>query len=155
LDCYNLQLQTTQPLLSCSSGTVGRLHYGNSETLSAIISSSAAITLTFNSFDTESDYDMITVSSCTTTLCSVVNVLLDDYSGSIIPSPVTSTTGIMLIQWQSDESVTESGWDAVFASVGECYHNLMRRKMCLDLKSGRSLKSNRKDSVHSSEFEFR
>ena len=88
--------------------------------MSAIISSSAAITLTFNSFDTESGYDELTVSSCTTTQCSTVNVLLDAYSGSTIPSPVTSTTGIMLIEWQSDGSVTRSGWDAVFSSVGEC-----------------------------------
>jgi hypothetical protein len=113
-----MQMQTTQPLWSCSSGTVGRLNYGNIEDLSVIISSSAAITLTFHSFDTEEYYDNITVSSCATILCSEVNVLLDDYSGSTIPSPVTSTTGIMLIVWKSDESVTQNGWDAVFAT--EC-----------------------------------
>jgi hypothetical protein len=111
-------MQTTQPIRSCSSGTVGRLNYQDYEDLSVIISSSAAITLTFNVFDTEEDYDKITVSSCTTTLCSEVNVLLDGYSGSTIPGPVTSTTGIMLIVWKSDEIYTFSGWDAVFAT--EC-----------------------------------
>jgi hypothetical protein len=117
--CRDIQLQTTPPTRFCSGGTIGRLNYGNSESLSVIVSYPAAITFAFIDFDTEAGFDKITLSSCTSISCSSKTVLLNGHSGSTIPSPVTSTTGIMLIEWQSDGSVTRSGWYAFWASGGE------------------------------------
>ena len=56
----------------------------------------SSITLTFTAFDTELNYDKLTVLGCVTYDCSQTAILLDAYSGSVIPSPVTSSTGIML-----------------------------------------------------------
>ena len=116
--CLNEVLSSSQPpvIWTCSSGQVSRLNYGSSESMSGIISASAPVTLSFTAFETESGYDKVTLSSCPSTSCSSTLVLLDHYSGSTIPSPVTSSTGIMLIQWQSDGSGTRSGWSAVWSS---------------------------------------
>lgn len=109
-----MAISSAQPpvVWTCSVGQVSRLNYGNSESMSGIISASAPVTLTFTAFDTESGYDTVTVSSCATTACSTTFRLLNYYSGSTIPSSVTSSTGIMLIQWYSDDSVTRTGWSA-------------------------------------------
>ena len=100
----------------CQFGQISRLNYGNSESMSAIISASAPVTLSFTAFDTEQGYDEVTVSSCPTTACSTTVLLLDHYSGSTIQSPLSSSTGIMLIEWYSDGSVTKSGWSAVWSA---------------------------------------
>jgi hypothetical protein len=122
--CQNVQLKSTRSLWACSDGTVSRLNYSNSESMSAIISYPAAIiTFTFNSFNTEANYDILQLSSCTDISCSSkTTVLLEEYSGSTIPSPVTSTTGFMLLEWRSDHSTTRTGWGAFWATVGESHH---------------------------------
>jgi hypothetical protein len=116
--CNNLQLQTTRSIWLCSSGTVTKYYYSNSESLSAIISYPAAITFTFSYFDTEAGFDKLTLSSCPNISCSTKTVLLDGYSGSTIPGPVTSITGVILIEWQSDATTTKTGWSAFWASGG-------------------------------------
>ena len=115
--CSSVSLSSAQPpvVWTCQFGLVSRLNYGNYESMSGIISASAPVTLTFTAFDTEQGYDEVTVSSCPTTACSTTVLLLDHYSGSTIPSPLSSSTGIMLIQWQSDLSVTSTGWSATWA----------------------------------------
>ena len=115
-----MTVSTAQPpvVWTCPSGQVSRLNYGNSESMSGIISASAPVTLNFTAFNTESCCDKITVSSCPTTACSTTVVLLNSYSGSVMPGPVSSSTGIMLIQWTSDSSFTASGWSA-FWTTGE------------------------------------
>jgi hypothetical protein len=102
---------------SASSGSVNRINYNVNEDISGIIAPEGAglITLMFDSFDTEEEYDFVTVKSCTSIDCSETMVL-GEYSGSTIPSPVTSYTGIMLIGWSSDDSVTFSGWSAHWSS---------------------------------------
>ena len=73
------------------------------------------MTLTFTAFNTEYGYDEITISSCTSLSCSTNVTLLDHYSGFIIPDPVTSKTGILLIQWHTDDSVVLPGWSATWS----------------------------------------
>jgi hypothetical protein len=119
--CSSLQLQTARTIRVCSSGVINKLGYGNSESMSAIISYPAAITLTFIYFKTELGYDKLTLSSCSDISCSTKTVLLDGYSGSIMPSPVTSSTGVMLIEWESDESTISVGWAATWNSGGESF----------------------------------
>ncbi len=115
-----MTVSTAQPpvVWNCPSGQVSRLNYGYSESMSGIISASAPVILYFTAFVTEAGYDKVTVSSCPTTSCSTTVVLLDRYSGSAIPGPVSSSTGVMLIQWTSDAIVSMSGWSA-FWTTGE------------------------------------
>ncbi len=103
----------TQPV-----GGVYRTNYNNNEDMSGVIAPKGALTITlqFTVFQTESNYDFVTIKSCTTINCLQSSVL-GRYSGSTIPSPVTSNTGIMMIQWSSDFMVISSGWSAVWNSV--------------------------------------
>ena len=78
----------------------------------------ASITLTFTEFNTELNYDKLTVLGCVTDDCSQTAILLDAYSGTVAPSPVTSSTGVMLIVWHSDTSNSRSGWSATWTAEG-------------------------------------
>ncbi len=106
-------MSSQQQIWTSSPGRVERKQYELNEDMSGIIAPKGAtsIRLQFDSFDTEEDYDFVTIKSCTTINCSNTTVL-GSFSGSTIPSPVTSKTGIMLIHWTSDNSVTFSGWSA-------------------------------------------
>ncbi len=113
-------LSTSQQLWtsSAASGSVYRLYYSNSEVISAIIAPTGAVsvTLQFNSFNTESNYDFVTVKSCNAIDCSQTSEL-GKYSGTTIPSPMTSNTGIMQIVWTSDLVTTSTGWSASWSSI--------------------------------------
>ncbi len=64
----------------------------------------ASITLTYTEFNTELNHDKLTVLGCVAYDCTQTAILLDAYSGTVVPSPVTSNTGVMLIIWRSDSS---------------------------------------------------
>ncbi len=100
------------------AGVVERRNYGNGESMSGIIAPTGAfsIRLQFTFFNTELGYDFVTIKSCTAIDC-FQNSLLSSNSGSTVPAPVTSDTGVMMIQWRSDASVTYSGWAATWSSV--------------------------------------
>ncbi len=108
------------PVWVCTMGNVSRLNYGNSEDMEGIVapSGAASVTLTFSAFDTELAFDKLSVLSCATSDCSQTAVLLDAHYGSVVPSPVTSSTGVMLITWHSDASSTRSGWSATWNVAG-------------------------------------
>jgi hypothetical protein len=115
-------MHSGQQIWTSSAGSVSRMNYGSREVMSGIIASNGSVELWFCLFDTEAGYDFVTVSSCDSIDCSQTSVL-GEYSGSTIPAPVTSITGILLIQWTSDESNTASGWTAEWsasASAGAC-----------------------------------
>ncbi len=111
-------LNTQQQTWTSPAGTVTRTNYGNYESMSGVIAPAgvSSITLQFTSFQTEQNYDIVIVKSCTAIDC-LQSTVLGQYSGSSIPSPVTSNTGVMLIQWTSDSIVTRSGWSASWSSV--------------------------------------
>jgi hypothetical protein len=100
------------------AGAVQRDAYDNSEIMSAVIAppGASSVTLQFMSFETEEECDFVTISSCTAADCSQSSEL-GKYSGSTIPDPLTSDTGIMLIQWETDGSVVYSGWSANWSSI--------------------------------------
>jgi hypothetical protein len=107
-----------QQIWTHPAGGMERTYYGNMENLSGIIApiGATSITLQFTAFHTELNYDILTVKSCPTTAC-LQSSELNRFSGSMIPSPVTSNTGVMLIQWVSDNSITRFGWSATWSSV--------------------------------------
>ena len=76
-------------------------------------SNASSVKLSFTSFDTESNYDIVKIYNGTTTS----SPLLGSYSGSSIPASVTANSGKMLICFTSDYLITKPGWDANFTST--------------------------------------
>lgn len=73
----------------------------------------SSVTLNFTSFDTESGYDYVKIYQGNSTS----GTLLLEHSGSSIPSsPITSSTGKMLLVFTSDYSNTAGGWAASYTS---------------------------------------
>ncbi|MFC1729695.1 C10 family peptidase [candidate division KSB1 bacterium] len=69
-----------------------------------------SITLEFSSFYTELNYDFVKVYDGFNTNAP----LLGSYSGSLLPSSVTSTGGSMYVHFTSDGALTDSGWTAIY-----------------------------------------
>jgi hypothetical protein len=110
-------MSSQQQIWTSSVGSVERRNYNNNEIMSGIIAPTTAgsVTLRFTFFDTEVGYDFVTIKSCTAIDCQQ-STELGKYSGSTIPGPLTSNTGILLIEWKSDVIVTASGWSASWMS---------------------------------------
>ena len=68
------------------------------------------VTVTFLSFDTEAGWDDLTIFNGS----GVLGTSFGTFDGTTIPGPFTSTdiTGCLTFVFQSDGSVTNSGWDA-------------------------------------------
>ena len=74
---------------------------GNSEHCNIHISGSAAATIQFNDFKTESCCDKLVIGS-------------HSYSGSNKPSGVGTVNSQTTITWTTDNSVVNTGWDMCF-----------------------------------------
>ncbi len=70
------------------------------------------VTLIFNSFDTEAGNDEVTVYD------DVTGNLLGRYSGSypVLPPPVTSASGQILVMFTTNLTIRGQGWDASYSS---------------------------------------
>jgi hypothetical protein len=70
--------------------------------MAAVIAPVGAISvkLRFTSFRMNPDNNIVTVKSCASIDC-IQSSVLGQYTGVIIPSPVSSNTGVMLIEWES------------------------------------------------------
>ena len=105
--------------LTASSGTFSdgsnNNQYANNSACSWLIQppTAANITLTFSAFDTEQNYDGVAVYD------GVDNTapLLSQFSGSTIPSSVTSTGGSMFVEFLSDPAERDNGWTADYTST--------------------------------------
>ena len=130
-DCSAAYVSVSRSLWVCQSGTISRLNYANSESMSAIISFSGLLTLTFGQFNTEKNYDKLTVLSCIDVTCSNTVTLLDHYSGYSAPGSITCSTGFIQLVWTSDGSITFTGWSATWTTSGQLrlsnYSNLIAR----------------------------
>jgi hypothetical protein len=115
--------------VSDSSGTItdgsGTSDYYESTDCKWLISNSNAtsITLTFKSFSTEQSYDYVYVYDGSSTSAK----LLGKYSGSTLPSALTSSGSSLLIHFKSDGSLNKAGWEATYtmnfptsSSSGSC-----------------------------------
>lgn len=87
--------------------------YGNSVTVSWSISSYGPIHLSFSSFSTEHNYDWVNVYDGTSTSATRIG----HFSGTSIPSPLTSTGNNLFVQLVTDYSVTGSGFTADYVTV--------------------------------------
>jgi hypothetical protein len=94
-----------------SGGSTG--NYSNSESTTTTFYPDTvgdAITVTFTSFNTESNYDELYVYNGPNTSSPLLGV----FSGNTIPGPFTSSdaTGALTFVFDSDGSITYSGWEA-------------------------------------------
>jgi len=78
--------------------------------------SSHQLSLTFNAFSTEDFYDYVSIYECHDPWCQSVT-WIEEISGVEVTFPysVSSSTGIMLITFDSDQSITDSGFSAVWS----------------------------------------
>ncbi|HPH82554.1 MAG TPA: hypothetical protein PL185_08255, partial [Flavobacteriales bacterium] len=96
-------------------------NYGNNENVTQTFCSSVAgqcVTLTFNSFNTEADTDILSVYDGPNTSAG----LLGQFSGTGVPASLTSTTnstGCVTLSFSSNGSVTGSGFE-IGLSCGVC-----------------------------------
>jgi len=90
----------------------GSTNYNNNMSCHKLVQPSGAVnvTLTFNSFATESGYDFVKVYDGATTS----SPLLGQYSGTSLPAAVSSTGASMLIVFTTDNSVVAEGWSATY-----------------------------------------
>ena len=98
-----------------SGGATG--DYANDELTTVTVYPDTAgdlVTFTFLSFETEANYDKIWVYDGPDTNATVI---LDEYSGSTIPDPITSShpTGALTFVFDSDFSGTDSGYEILIS----------------------------------------
>ncbi|MFZ4412009.1 MAG: CUB domain-containing protein [Bacteroidales bacterium] len=115
---------------SCSGGTVlatptgsfndgsGSSNYGNNQNCYWFIAPPCAtsVTLSFSQFNTELNYDGVIIYD---DLAGTNQLAV--YTGTSIPSSVTSNTGKMLVVFLSDYSTTMQGFTANYTSTGSTY----------------------------------
>lgn len=114
----------TQPSSTLNDGS-GFGFYGNNSDCRWLIqpANASSIILKFDEFSTEAGADFVKVYDGNTTSAN----LLGSFSGQNLPNQVTSTGGSMLIHFESNSTLTDTGWQATYTSVlpsFECYDNL-------------------------------
>lgn len=84
--------------------------YRNLESYTYVIDppGAGAVTLSFNSFDTESNYDFLYLYDGNSTAAPLIGT----YSGTNSPGTVTSSGGALTARFVSDSWTTEDGWEA-------------------------------------------
>lgn len=104
----------TAPSGTFSDGS-GTDKYANNTQCAWLIQPASAntISLSFSSFDTELDYDGVIVFDGADDTAPV----LGQFTGTTLPSSVTSTTGSMYVLFLSDEALRGNGWDANYNST--------------------------------------
>lgn len=90
-------------------------NYGNNADCKWLIQPTGAtqVTLNFNSFDTELNYDGVIIYDGSNTSAPQ----LGTYSGSSLPPTITSTGGSMLVHFLSDVAERKQGWSATYNSL--------------------------------------
>ncbi len=71
-------------------------------------SNSTSVSVNFNTFDLEQDYDFLFIYDGDT----ISAPLIGKYTGTNSPGNITSTSGSLLIEFRSDCGVTSPGWNA-------------------------------------------
>ncbi len=92
----------------------GSSNYTNNQDCSWLIQpeNGGTVTLTFDSFNTESGYDKVFVYDGTSASAS----LLGTFSGATTPDAITSTGNALFVKFESDVSITRAGWAASYTS---------------------------------------
>jgi len=102
-----------QYTITTQTGELGCVSYGNQITRSWLIQltdTSQRVMLTFDSFDTEANYDYVKIYDGSSSSAS----LLGSYAGTTIPPVLRSSGSTMYISFRSDQYVTGNGFHANF-----------------------------------------
>lgn len=115
----NSYCNSTTTSLTATNGTFtdgsGVEKYANNSECTWLIQPTNAntITLSFSSFDTELNYDGVIVFDGTNSSAPV----LGQFTGTTLPTSVTSSGGSMFVAFISDESFRSNGWNASYTST--------------------------------------
>ncbi len=114
--CSGLTMLTT-PAGTFSDGS-GSNNYTNNQQCYWYIAPPCAtsVTLSFNSFNTELNYDGVVIYDSLTATTPIAS-----YSGTSIPASITSSTGAMLVVFISDFSTSLQGFSANYTSTGSSF----------------------------------
>ena len=95
----------------------GAINYGNNQFCYWNIAPPCAtsVTLNFTQLDTEDGFDFVSVYD------GVTSALLGTFSGSTLPSAITSTSGNMVVLFESDYLYNYQGFTANYTSTGSSY----------------------------------
>ncbi len=95
------------------SGGAGS-NYSDDERILTLIQPTGAtsVTITFNSFDLENNWDYLYIYNGTTPDDPLVGI----YTGTNNPGTITSNNGALLFEFRSDCATTAPGWEAVWTS---------------------------------------
>jgi len=111
--------------INADEGSFGCDGYGNSITTSWHITGNPGerLVLHFEVFNTERNYDVVTVYDGGNGNAEIVGT----FSGSDVPPPVTSTSNELYVTFQTDYSLTTTGFTASFTSLVQfadpCYNS--------------------------------
>ncbi len=110
------------PSSGTSFGTIsdGPSNYLDNANCTWLIASTAEITLSFTSFETEGGYDFVIISHCSTSSCTTP-VMLAKLDGSFASADTTytSSTGYLQVVFTSDGSITRAGFVATWYQKGD------------------------------------
>lgn len=117
------QLINDNPVITTLTNVTGTFYdsggptsdYSSDERELYLIEPTAAtsITLNFDLFNTEQDWDFMYIYDGNSTSSPLIGV----YSGTSIPTTLNSTTGSLLIEFRSDCATTAQGWEITWTSV--------------------------------------
>ena len=107
---------STCPTIPCTDtiydmgGPNGSYHNNENYTFSIAPPNAATVSLRFTSFDVEAGYDYLKVYDGP----SVNSPLLANLSGTTLPSTITSTAGVITLQFHSDGATVGTGYTAIY-----------------------------------------
>ncbi|MFT5667394.1 MAG: hypothetical protein ACI9DK_001588 [Vicingaceae bacterium] len=104
----------TSPNGLFSDGSFPQNNYAENSNCQWLIQPPGAVfvDLQFNYFSTEANFDFVTVYQG----ANNNGILLGSFSGNNIPASLTSTTGSMFIEFNTDGSVNSTGWEGSYSS---------------------------------------
>lgn len=114
--CGGITMLTT-PTGSISDGSGSNNYTNNQKCLWYIAPPCAtSVTLSFTSFNTELNYDGVAIYNSLTATTPIAT-----YTGTSLPSSVTSSTGVMVVAFISDFSTSLQGFSANYTSTGSSF----------------------------------
>ena len=114
-----LKGNVSEATFTCGRGTLSNINYQPNERLSAIIQPGEMhVSLYFQVYDTEIGADHLSVWECTDSTCKWGHPLIRDFSGTAVPPVLTSNTGVLLLQWYSDATISLPGFVASWTGRG-------------------------------------
>lgn len=118
-----------------SDGSANGVNYvqnSNCEWLIQPAGGAVSIDLNFNYFNTEANFDFVTVYNGSTVSAPV----LGTFSGTTIPGTITATGGSMLVVFTSDQAQQANGWEASYTSSNVIFLDAVQDTITINAGAG-------------------